>query len=143
VTCPSNTLLTHRFPAPADVLRADLAPLAMPGARKATLRALAAATLDDPELFRADDPLETVLARLRAVPGIGDWTAHYIALRALRAADAFPASDVGLLRGVAGAMGGRPSRRALLARAEAWRPQRAYAAQLLWAEDAMARGRNA
>ena len=126
---------THGFPSAEAVLDTDLAPLRMPGARKATLHALAEATLTHADLFRSGDPLDVTIARLRAVRGIGDWTAHYIALRALRAPDAFPASDVGLLRGVAGDMGGRPSPRALLARAEAWRPHRAYAAQLLWAED--------
>jgi len=68
---------------------------------------------------------------LRAVPGIGEWTVQYIALRALRDPDAFPATDVGLLRGAAEDTV-RPTPAALVARAEAWRPWRAYAAQHLW-----------
>lgn len=123
------------FPTPADVLAADLTPLGMPGARKATLQSLAHAALTRADLFRTGDPLDDTIARLRSVRGIGDWTAHYIALRALRVADAFPASDVGLLRGAACETGVRPSPRELLRRADAWRPHRAYAAQLLWAED--------
>jgi AraC family transcriptional regulator of adaptative response / DNA-3-methyladenine glycosylase II len=69
---------------------------------------------------------------------VGPWTAQYIALRALREPDAFPQADVGLLRAMAGPDGVRPTPSALLARAEAWRPWRAYAAQHLWAADAAA-----
>ena len=73
--------------------------------------------------------------RLRAIRGIGEWTAQYIALRAVRETDAFPASDIGLLRGAA-LNGTRPSPTELNGRAEPWRPWRAYAAQHLWAADA-------
>ena len=125
----------HRcFPTPAAILDADLTRLRMPGARKATLRALAEAAMA-PDFFDASLELPAAIARLRGVKGIGDWTAHYIALRALRHPDAFPASDAGLLRGATEA-GRRPSPAMLLERAEAWRPHRAFAAQLLWAEDA-------
>ena len=79
---------------------------------------------------RAD--VEAAVARLRALPGIGEWTAQYIAMRALREPDAFPAADIGLLRARRDAAATRPSRRPLLARAERWRPWRAYAAQHLW-----------
>jgi AraC family transcriptional regulator of adaptative response / DNA-3-methyladenine glycosylase II len=128
--------LTHAFPSPAQVAAADLAAMPMPGARKATLKAVAEAAVADPGLFRAFGTIEGAIARLRAIPGIGDWTAHYIALRALREPDAFPASDIGLLRGAAGVDGVRPSPADLLRRAEPWRPWRAYAAQHLWTADA-------
>jgi AraC family transcriptional regulator of adaptative response / DNA-3-methyladenine glycosylase II len=75
---------------------------------------------------------------LRALPGIGEWTAQYVAMRALREPDAFPAADIGLLRAMADADGTRPTAAALLARAEAWRPWRAYAAQHLWTSGATA-----
>lgn len=120
------------FPEPAEVIAADLGALGMPGARKATLIAMAKAALKDPSLF---DPLSTVeatVARLREIPGVGEWTAQYIALRAAREPDAFPASDVGLLRGAARRDGTRPTPAELLERAERWRPWRAYAAQHLW-----------
>lgn len=107
----------------------------MPGARRAALTALAEAALADPRLFQPFGDIETAVVRLRRIPGVGDWTAHYIALRALRETDAFPASDVGLLRGAAAEDGVRPTPAALLARAETWRPWRAYAAQHLWAAD--------
>ena len=122
--------LTHLFPTPARLVDADVAALGMPRARAAAVRALAAAAVADPHLF---DP-HRAHARLVQLPGIGDWTAQYVAMRAARDADAFPASDVGLQRALQSAAG-RPSARALLARAEAWRPWRAYAALHLWTQD--------
>jgi AraC family transcriptional regulator of adaptative response / DNA-3-methyladenine glycosylase II len=115
---------------------ADLSPLGMPGARRATLRAVARAALDDPLLFTRKGSVEETVARLREIPGVGEWTAQYIALRALREPDAFPASDLGLLRGAALDAGRRPKPADLLKRAEPWRPWRAYAAQHLWVADA-------
>lgn len=126
------------FPTPQQVLDADLAGMGMPGARVSTLKAMAEAALRDPRLFDPGRPLEDTIARLRAIRGIGDWTAHYIAMRACRQPDAFPAGDVGLLRGAADTAGRRPTAAALLARAEAWRPWRAYAAHHLWAIDSAA-----
>lgn len=72
------------------------------------------------------DPAAT-MAQLRALPGIGDWTAQYIAMRALAWPDAFPAGDIALQK----AAGGLTARQ-LTARAEAWRPWRAYAVMHLW-----------
>jgi AraC family transcriptional regulator of adaptative response / DNA-3-methyladenine glycosylase II len=89
-------------------------------------------------LFERAGSLEETIARLRAIRGIGDWTAHYIAMRACREPDAFPASDVGLLRGAADSAGRRPTPAELMARADAWRPWRAYAAHQLWAVDSTA-----
>jgi AraC family transcriptional regulator of adaptative response / DNA-3-methyladenine glycosylase II len=87
-------------------------------------------------LFDARRSLDEAIERLRALPGIGEWTAQYIALRALREPDAFPPTDVGLMRALAGADGRRPNTAELLNLAERWRPWRAYAAQHLWASDA-------
>jgi AraC family transcriptional regulator of adaptative response / DNA-3-methyladenine glycosylase II len=124
------------FPGPAALAAADLSALGMPGARRATLIALAEAAVAEPRLFEPLATIEDTVARLRAIRGIGEWTAHYIALRAAREPDAFPASDIGLLRGAADRHGVRPSAAELTARAERWRPWRAYAAQHLWAADA-------
>jgi AraC family transcriptional regulator of adaptative response / DNA-3-methyladenine glycosylase II len=133
------------FPGAAQVVAAGratsevaaaLAVLGMPGARRATLVAVAEAALAEPRLFEPLATIEETVARLCAIRGVGDWTAHYIALRAAREPDAFPASDVGLLRGAADRKGVRPSVAALAARAERWRPWRAYAAQHLWVADA-------
>ncbi len=124
--------LTHVFPSPAIIAAADLTVLGMPTSRARALSALAAAVLADPELFALGQPLESAIARLKAVKGIGDWTAHYIAMRALRQPDAFPTADIGLMRALADRDGRRPTPAELLSRAEAWRPWRAYAALHLW-----------
>ncbi len=133
---PDEDGLSFAFPTPQQVCAADLASLGMPAARRATVRAVAAAACADPMLFAPTRSLPGALQRLRAIPGIGDWSAQYIALRALHDPDAFPATDLGLLRGAARLYGKRPSPSALLRRAEAWRPWRAYAAQHLWSADA-------
>lgn len=127
--------LDRLFPTPRQVVDADLTAMGMPGARVAALKHVAGAALADPSLFARGTSIEETVARLRAIRGIGDWTAHYIAMRACGEPDAFPASDVGLLRGAADTDRRRPTPAALLARAEAWRPWRAYAAHLLWARD--------
>lgn len=136
---PGEPALSRVFPGPARLAAADLSALGMPGARRATLIALAEAALAEPRLFEPLATVDDTVARLRAIRGIGEWTAHYIALRAAREPDAFPASDVGLLRGAAGRSGTRPSPAELARRSERWRPWRAYAAQHLWAADAAPR----
>jgi AraC family transcriptional regulator of adaptative response / DNA-3-methyladenine glycosylase II len=124
--------LSTTFPTPARLAEVDLARLGMPRARAAAISALAVMAAADAKLFHPAQDLDSAVARMRALPGIGEWTAQYIALRALREPDAFPAADIGLLRAMAEADGTRPTPAALLARAEAWRPWRAYAAQHLW-----------
>jgi AraC family transcriptional regulator of adaptative response / DNA-3-methyladenine glycosylase II len=78
--------------------------------------------------------LEEAVARLKSVPGIGEWTAQYVALRALRFPDAFPAGDLGLQKAAArmASLGERLTEKQLLAQARAWSPWRGYAALLLW-----------
>jgi AraC family transcriptional regulator, regulatory protein of adaptative response / DNA-3-methyladenine glycosylase II len=125
--------LTHVFPRPERLAWAPLTTLGMPRMRAATLTSLAAAVAEDPRVLGAGRSVAECVAQLRALPGIGDWTAQYIAMRELREPDAFPAGDIGLLRALADAEGKRPTSRELLARAEHWRPWRAYAAQHLWA----------
>ena len=125
--------LSHLFPSPARVAGADLAGLGMPRARAMAVTSLASAIAADPAIFSRSASLEETVAKLRALPGIGEWTAQYIAMRELREPDAFPAADIGLLRAMADADGLRPSPAALLSRSERWRPWRAYAAQHLWA----------
>jgi len=125
--------LTHLFPRPERLMDADIASLGMPRSRARTLSALARAVVADPQLFGARRSLDEAIQRLRALDGIGEWTAQYIAMRQLREPDAFPAADIGLLRAMADGQGRRPTPQALLARAERWRPWRAYAALHLWA----------
>jgi len=125
--------LTHVFPSPARLANADFAALGMPRARAAALAALTAAVQADPLIFGPKRSLEDAVGALRALPGIGEWTAQYIALRELREPDAFPAADVGLMRALGALEGRRPGAGELSARAAAWRPWRAYAALHLWA----------
>jgi AraC family transcriptional regulator of adaptative response / DNA-3-methyladenine glycosylase II len=128
--------LTRGFPTPEEVLRADLEKLGMPGARRAAVHALARAALDDPALFDAAASPEETVARLTRVRGVGAWTAEYVALRASREPDAFPAGDRGLQRGYGLLSGVEPRAAELERTSERWRPWRAYAAAHLWAADA-------
>jgi AraC family transcriptional regulator of adaptative response / DNA-3-methyladenine glycosylase II len=128
--------LTHVFPSAKSLASADPVGVGMPSARKASLKALAEAAVADPNLFQPCRTMEEAIVRLRAIRGVGEWTAQYIALRALGEMDAFPASDIGLLRSASRMDGRRSSAASLLDRAESWRPWRAYAAQHLWAAEA-------
>ncbi|MFH5823594.1 DNA-3-methyladenine glycosylase family protein [Georgenia sp. AZ-5] len=118
------------FPRPATLAAADpedlRAAVGITGARARTLGALAAACADGLRLT-PDEDATAVRHRLLALPGIGAWTADYLALRALGDRDAFPATDLVLRR----ALGGLASA-AATGRAEAWRPFRAYAVTHLW-----------
>ena len=124
--------LTRSFPSAHRLATADLSPIGMPAARRATVKALAQAACANPRLFVPNGSIEDSRAQLRAIPGIGEWTTEYIALRALREPDAFPSRDLGILRGAARLGLGTLSALQLLQRAELWRPWRAYAAQYLW-----------
>jgi AraC family transcriptional regulator of adaptative response / DNA-3-methyladenine glycosylase II len=129
--------LTRIFPTPDQLVGQDIAALGMPRSRGAALTALARTVIEDPAVFSPRSDLDSAVAALRGLPGVGDWTAHYIALRELREPDAFPHGDVALHRAYAAAAGvPRPTPRELLLIAETWRPWRAYAAQHLWAADA-------
>jgi AraC family transcriptional regulator of adaptative response / DNA-3-methyladenine glycosylase II len=129
----SDPRLTHVFPEAQHLAMANSINVGMPAARRSALKALAEAVAADPNLFRPFGTIEEAIARLRTIRGVGEWTAQYIALRALRETDAFPAADIGLLRGAEVVDGARPSVPNLLLRSESWRPWRAYAAQHLWA----------
>jgi AraC family transcriptional regulator of adaptative response / DNA-3-methyladenine glycosylase II len=121
------------FPGPEALLRADPSRLGLPRARAEAIRALAAGVKRGALELDAPVALEVALEQLTALPGVGPWTAHYVAMRAMREPDAFPAGDLGLRRALAD--GGRPLTPAKLAsRAESWRPWRAYAAMALWTE---------
>jgi AraC family transcriptional regulator of adaptative response / DNA-3-methyladenine glycosylase II len=132
--------LTRVFPSPERLADADIAALGMPRSRGAALNGLARAARDDPRIFGPQRGLDEAIAQLKAMPGVGEWTAQYIAMRQLREPDAFPAADVGLMRALAGPDGARPSPAKLLERAERWRPWRAYAALHLWTSLSHANG---
>ncbi len=124
--------LNKRFPAPAQLRDAPLETIGLPRARAATLRTLAAAVDDGALSFGSGQRLEDFVARAIALPGIGPWTAHYIAMRALALPDAFPAGDLVLQQALADGDGRRLSERATELRSQAWRPWRAYAVLQLW-----------
>ncbi len=138
VTNPNicRTGLSRAFPTAERLAKVKSIDLGMPAARLAALKALAVAAVADPNLFRRTGSIEETIERLKAIRGVGEWTAQYIALRAVREMDAFPSTDVGLLRSAA-AIDQTPAITStdLLDRSEAWRPWRAYAAQHLWAAD--------
>ncbi len=124
--------LTHLPLEAADVAQADLSALGMPNARRRALTASAEAVLSGSLSFDVHASREATRQALLAVPGIGPWTADYVALRGLADPDAFPIGDVALQRGAANlGMDREPS--SLIARAESWRPWRAIAAAHLWA----------
>ncbi len=128
--------LSRAFPTAERLATVKSIGLGIPAARLAALQALAQAAVADHNLFRQSGSIEETVGRLKAIRGVGEWTAHYIALRAVREMDAFPATDVGLLRGAAKvSQTAAMTSTVLLDRAESWRPWRAYAAQHLWAAD--------
>jgi AraC family transcriptional regulator of adaptative response / DNA-3-methyladenine glycosylase II len=122
--------LTHTFPDPATLSQADLSGIGMPGARVAAIKAFAAAVDKGDVPIDGRLPLDDLVAAITAVPGLGPWTASYLALR-MGERDAFPVADLGLRR--AASRDGTPlSTAALAERAERWRPHRATAAVRLW-----------
>jgi AraC family transcriptional regulator, regulatory protein of adaptative response / DNA-3-methyladenine glycosylase II len=122
--------LTRLGPTPerlAAVEVADLTSLGIAAPRAASIRAVAQAVVSQEiDLESSLDP-EAITGKLQRLPGIGDWTAQYIAMRALRWPNAFPAGDLGLLKAW-----GETSPQRLRKASEAWRPWRAYAAIYLW-----------
>ena len=122
--------LTTVFPTAARV--ADTAPgriarLGMPGARARTVVALARAVADGGLVLMPNADIDATLERLRALPGVGEWTAQVIAMRSLAWPDAFPHTDLGVMKAL-----GETDARRVLAVGEAWRPWRAYAVMHLW-----------
>jgi AraC family transcriptional regulator of adaptative response / DNA-3-methyladenine glycosylase II len=133
--------LTHLFPDPAALAQADPSGLPLPRARAAALIALAGAAAHGGLELGAGASLEAVVQSLLALPGIGPWTAQYVAMRAFAEPDAFPAGDLGIRQALGDGAGPVPEREAER-RAERWRPWRAYAAMHLWTSRGDAPRRN-
>ena len=119
--------LTHLFPAPQVLADAKLTSIGLPASRAEAIQHLARAVCCHEIDFNAVTDSDALLSRLAELPGIGKWTTQYVAMRALGEPDAFPAGDIGLLRALR-----ISSPRVLEARAERWRPWRAYASMYLW-----------
>ncbi len=129
---PHADRLGRLFPTPERLMRARLNNIGIPTSRAATIRGIAAAVAQGDVGFDPAQDIDAFRQRLVRIRGIGDWTAQYVAMRALKDPDAFPASDLGVLKALAADNAGRPSARDALVRAETWRPWRAYATLLLW-----------
>lgn len=129
-TTPNGTDL-RLFPSPAELLELPDDAFPMPAARRRTVRALAEAVVrGDIVLDGAADRAETA-ARLRELPGIGEWTSGYVAMRALGDPDVLLPTDLGVRRGAA-ALGLPDDPKGLARYAERWRPWRSYALIRLW-----------
>ena len=129
--------LTHRFPDPGAIAGADLSDFGVPGARSAALQTICGAIADGSVTIDSGADREELRAALVALPGIGPWTAEYVLMRAVGDPDAFLPTDLGVRKGAA-ALGLESDARTLTARAERWRPWRAYAVMHLWAAYAAA-----
>jgi AraC family transcriptional regulator, regulatory protein of adaptative response / DNA-3-methyladenine glycosylase II len=131
--------LTHLFPGAANLASANLEGLGITGARVATLRVLARAVLERRIDFGAAP--DELAAAMAALPGIGPWTAQYVALRALGEPDALPTGDLVLRRMAAPMARGSLTTRELEERSRNWRPWRGYAVVHLWRAAARAGAR--
>ncbi len=123
--------LTHFFPTARELNARELGRIGMPTKRVETIKALSRAVVRGEISFIVKGGLENFIKQLTRIPGIGDWTAHYIAMRALGEPDAFPATDLGIVKALQQG-DKRPTPKQILERAENWRPWRAYATICLW-----------
>jgi AraC family transcriptional regulator of adaptative response / DNA-3-methyladenine glycosylase II len=119
------------FPDAKTLARADFVAIGLTGARITTLQALARAVCIDDQCLQPGASLEDSVSKLCDLPGIGPWTAQYIAMRALREPDALPSGDLGLVRALFGSSARVPAREMEL-RTQVFRPFRAYACLRLW-----------
>jgi AraC family transcriptional regulator of adaptative response / DNA-3-methyladenine glycosylase II len=126
----SETKLNRLFPTPQKLARARFNDIGLVSSRAEAIRRVAQAVCNGSVSFdNAQDP-EDFRRSLTSIRGVGDWTAQYVAMRALKYPDAFPASDLGLLKAIG--VSGNAGIKELRQRAESWRPWRSYAAMLLW-----------
>ena len=132
--------LTHLFPSASTLADGDLAGLGLAPARARAINAFARAFLDGQVRLDRSQPLDELVASVTAIPGLGPWTAHYIALR-LGEPDAFPAGDLGIRRAVEHHTGQAGTAGATRRLSERWRPHRAHAATLLWLSSGVVAGR--
>ena len=129
--CLAAGTLSHVFPTTARLAKARIANLGITTRRAETIRQLAKATERGEVSFDLSQEPVDFCQRLQALPGIGEWTAQYVAMRFLKDPDAFPASDLGLLKAIEPG-NQKGTTKSLAQRAERWRPWRAYAAMHLW-----------
>ncbi len=123
--------ITHLFPTAERVAELPTEAFGMPRARAQTIRRVAELVGRNELDLSGDSSSDLALGRLGEVPGIGPWTLAYVAMRALRDPDAFMVGDLGVRKGFE-ALGLGSTPRAILERAERWRPWRAYGVMHLW-----------
>jgi AraC family transcriptional regulator of adaptative response / DNA-3-methyladenine glycosylase II len=123
--------LGYLFPTAARMAKAtvnDIASLGIIGRRAETIITLARAISRGELVLEPGNRIEGTLRQLRQIPGIGEWTAQYLAMRALSWPDAFPHTDLGIMKAL-----GEKNPKKVLEQTEHWRPWRAYAVFHLWA----------
>jgi AraC family transcriptional regulator of adaptative response / DNA-3-methyladenine glycosylase II len=124
---PELRLLMPTAQTVAKATPAELVKIGVTSARAHTLLTVSRAMAKNPNLLDPGADIDAALARLKALPGIGDWTAQYVAMRALSWPDAFPSTDLGIRKAL-----GTDNDRRILEHAESWRPWRGYAAMHVW-----------
>jgi AraC family transcriptional regulator of adaptative response / DNA-3-methyladenine glycosylase II len=127
----AHTSITHLFPLPEELANEDLTVIGLPRKRAESITGLARGFPNTMIKIDSAKNLEEVEQVLCQLPGVGPWTAQYIAMRALGYPDAFPVGDLGLIRSLK-ALNPKADSNALSKHAERWRPWRAYAAMHLW-----------
>jgi AraC family transcriptional regulator, regulatory protein of adaptative response / DNA-3-methyladenine glycosylase II len=126
--CPCDSIV-RLTPEPESLLRAtqeQLGALGVTRQKQTAIKAIAQALVDGDLVLDPTVDVASTIVQLKAMHGIGDWTAQYIAMRALAWPDAFPSSDYGVLK----ALGGTPAQ--AVKTSQEWRPWRAYATRYLW-----------
>ncbi|MGO9373254.1 MAG: AlkA N-terminal domain-containing protein, partial [Syntrophobacteraceae bacterium] len=123
--------LTRFFPTTHELATADLKAVGMPEVRIRTMQALTQEVDRKRLSFVVKGSLSDYIQQMTRIPGIGDWTAQYIAMRAMGEPDAFPAGDLGIIKALQDG-DKRPTMKQIRERADKWRPWRAYAAMYLW-----------
>jgi len=126
-TASSGNGIERLFPTPAQLADAAIERAGVVRSRAETIRMLARRVADGTIVFNSSADARAMVSALKELPGIGDWTAEYVAMRALGEPDAFPNGDLVLRR-----MAGNCAARELERRSQSWRPWRAYAVMLLW-----------
>jgi AraC family transcriptional regulator of adaptative response / DNA-3-methyladenine glycosylase II len=131
LSLPAPQGIKKVFPEPTCLQGADLRPCGLTHNKAAAIAALARAVVSGALELEKTSDLDTFIKQCTSLRGIGEWTAQTIAMRGLGEADAFPASDLGIIKAMSNA--GQPMKPAhILKMAERWRPWRSYAAMFLW-----------
>jgi AraC family transcriptional regulator of adaptative response / DNA-3-methyladenine glycosylase II len=128
--------IAYLFPTPDVLAAADLGAIGMPAKRARTLNILASKVAKGEIILEGTADIESIKGDLLKLPGIGKWTTEYIAMRALREPDAFPAGDLALKRELQGMSNQAEDDYRGINRPQVWRPWRAYAAMYLWKKHA-------